>query len=77
MDIKTCPKCKATWIAGQLHWATGAVAREEDLAGLVCDQYGNEECINSLRGTDHGGDTWEKRAEQLKLLSSEMNWNED
>lgn len=77
MDIKTCLKCKATWIGGQLRWATGATAREEDLAGLVCDQYGNEECINDLRGTDHGGDTWEQRLEKIKLLSSEMNWNEN
>ena len=63
MDTKLCPKCKAKWIGGQHYWATGQTGNEEDLAGLVCDQLGDDTCINPAKGTDHNGDTWEKRAE--------------
>ena len=71
MDIKSCPKCNATWIAGQLHWKTGAAAKEEDLAGLVCNDYGGEECINPKLG-DSAGDTWEKRLEAMEEMTKEL-----
>ena len=63
MNTKTCPKCQAKWIDGQHYWSTGLLGSEADLAGLVCDQLSDETCINPMKGTEHGGDTWEKRME--------------
>ena len=60
---KTCSKCGAHWIEGQLYWRTGAKGNDEDLAGLVCNRLPDEdipECINSKRG-DTTGQTWEYR----------------
>ena len=61
MEAKTCPKCGARFLEGTLFWSTGKPGKPEDLAGLVCDDYGDETCINELKGTKHDGDTWEKR----------------
>ena len=72
MENKTCPKCGAHWIGGQLFWSTGAKGSEADLAGLVCDQYSDEQCINTLKGTNHGGDTWEKRSEMIDKLFADL-----
>ena len=71
METKTCAKCGACWIGGQLFWATGAKAKEEDLAGLVCNNLGDEQCINPKRGDD-SGDTWAKRDEVSKTLAQEL-----
>ncbi len=61
MENKSCLKCGATWMDSQLYWATGAKGKNEDLAGLVCNQGDNpEECINPSRG-DTTGQTWEYR----------------
>ena len=62
MNCKQCGKCGAKWIDGQLYWATGAAGKEEDLAGLVCNNLGDDQCINPKRG-DVSGDTWAKRDE--------------
>ena len=72
MENKTCPKCGAHWIAGQLYWATGAKASEADLAGLVCDKYSDEQCINTLKGSDHGGMTWEQRLDHVNAALAEF-----
>ena len=59
-----CEKCGATWINGQHVWrGTGGSSEnsEIDLAGLVCNKYGNDQCINPMKGKD-GGQTWEYRA---------------
>ena len=59
-----CEKCGATWINGQHVWrGTGGSSdsSELDLAGLVCNKYGNDQSINPKRGQD-GGQTWEYRA---------------
>ena len=77
MNVKICPKCNAKWIDGKLYWSTGAAAREEDLAGLVCDKLSDGSCINPLKGTNHDGDTWEKRLEQMEILDKQLNPNED
>ena len=64
LDRKECEKCGATWINGKHVWrGTGASSdsSELDLAGLVCNKYGNDQCINPMKGTD-GGQTWEYRA---------------
>ena len=64
LERKECEKCGATWINGQHVWrGTGASgdSSELDLAGLVCNKYGNEQCINPMKGKD-GGQTWEYRA---------------
>ena len=61
MNTKICPKCEAKWIGGQHFWSTGALGSESDLAGLVCDQLGDDTCINPLKNTEHDGDTWSKR----------------
>jgi len=64
LERKECPKCGATWINGK-HVFRGTAASydksELDLAGLVCNKLGNEECINPSKGIE-GGDTWERRA---------------
>ena len=68
---KVCEKCGAHWVGGQLYWATGAKGKEEDLAGLVCNSYGNENCLNPKRG-DETGDTWEKRLALLDKFTAEV-----
>lgn len=72
MQTKICPKCQAKWLDGQHYWFTGAKGNEADLAGLVCDKLGDDTCINPIRGTEHEGDTWQKRQEFInsKDLSS-------
>lgn len=67
MNTKICPICEAKWLEGQHYWSTGAVGNEEDLAGLVCNNYGGEKCINPCKGVETG-DTWEKRLELLTKL---------
>ena len=53
MDRVECPKCGAVWLNGQHYWSgTGAEGNEFDLAGLVCNEYGNEQCINPAKGSD-------------------------
>ena len=49
MSRKECPKCGATWINGQHKWATGMEGSERDLAGLVCNNLGDNTCINPKR----------------------------
>jgi hypothetical protein len=67
METKTCETCGAHWLGGQLYWATGKLAREIDLAGLVCNRIdASKPCANPCRG-EEGGDTWEKREKQLEL----------
>ena len=70
MDTKTCSKCGACWIGGQLFWATGKAGKEEDLAGLVCNNYGDDQCINPMKG-DTTGDTWVKRDEFAQKQQAE------
>lgn len=70
MDIKTCGKCQAKWIDGQLYWSTGSKGKEEDLAGLVCNSLGDHQCINPCRGSELGT-SWEKRLEAVKKFESE------
>jgi len=59
-----CEKCGAIWINGK-HMFSGTAASydssELDLAGLVCNKLGNEQCINPKKGQD-GGQTWAYRA---------------
>lgn len=76
MDTKTCPKCSAQWINGQHYWATGKVGNESDLAGLVCDRFGDDTCINPLKGTEHNGDTWSKRSADLDVATDRLKDNE-
>ena len=64
LSRKECKKCGAVWINGQHTWATGNKGNEADLAGLVCNKLGDENCINPCRGAE-GGDTWEKRFEDI------------
>ena len=65
LSRKECPKCGAVWINGEHRWSgTGNRGSEIDLAGLVCNNHGDEQCINPMKGKD-GGDTWEKRMEDL------------
>lgn len=72
LDTKKCNKCGASWIGGQLYWATGNKGSDEDLAGLVCDKYGDMQCINPLKGTRHNGDTWEARERFSAAMDSEF-----
>lgn len=76
MDTKTCPKCGAHWLEGQLYWSTGAKGTDEDLAGLVCDQYSDDTCVNSAKGTEHNGQTWEKRAAFIDGALAEFERNQ-
>ena len=70
MDIRICPKCEAKWVDGQHYWATGALGDPHDLAGLVCNNLGDETCINPCKGSE-SGDTWERRASFLDKMSEE------
>ena len=64
LERKECPKCGAIWINNK-HMFSGTAASydrsELDLAGLVCNKLGDEQCINPSKGKD-GGQTWERRA---------------
>ena len=65
IERKECSKCGALWINGEHYWAgTGKKGNELDLAGLVCNNHGNADCINPCRGQD-GGVTWHKRLTEL------------
>jgi hypothetical protein len=64
LERKECQKCGATWINGTHVWrGTGASSdsSELDLAGLVCNKHGNDQCINPMKGKE-GGQTWEYRS---------------
>lgn len=66
LDRKECPKCGAIWLNGQHTWATGAVGNEDDLAGLICNKLGNEQCVNPKKGSEKG-DTWEDRFADISV----------
>jgi predicted nucleic-acid-binding Zn-ribbon protein len=66
MNTKTCPKCGANWINDQHYWTgTNKLGNELDLAGLVCNKFGDDTCINPCKGKE-GGTTWEKRLKELE-----------
>lgn len=66
MNTKTCPKCGATWINDQHYWVgTNKPGNEDDLAGLVCNRFGDDTCINPSKGSEKGT-TWEKRLTELE-----------
>ncbi len=56
----------------KLYWATGKPGCKADLAGLVCDKYGDETCINELRGTNHEGQTWKERQAFLDGMAATL-----
>jgi hypothetical protein len=66
-----CPKCQAIWINGQHYWRTGCIGNEVDLAGLVCNNHGDFQCINPQKNAE-GGDTWAKRLEDITKLMEEV-----
>lgn len=70
LSRKECPKCGAIWMNGKHTWATGAAGSEIDLAGLVCNKLGDTQCINPQKGVE-GGDTWDKRMEDLENMGEE------
>ena len=72
MSRVECGKCGAVWINGQHYWRTGCIGNEADLAGLVCNNHGNEQCINPLKGSEVG-DTWAKRLSDIDQLIDRMN----
>ena len=63
LERKECEKCGAQWVNGQHVCGTGNQSKDSelDLAGLVCNNLGNEKCINPKKGQE-GGQTWEYRA---------------
>ena len=72
LDRKECPKCGAVWINGQHYWSgTGVKGNELDLAGLVCNNLGDHQCINPARGRD-GGDTWKERLNILDRFDDDL-----
>ena len=71
LDRKEGPKCGALWLGGQHYWSgTGVKGNDLDLAGLVCNNLGDDQCINPVRGQD-GGDSWDKRMEDLERFGEE------
>ena len=77
MEIKTCPKCGAQWIDGQHYWTgTNKKGNDTELASLVCDRFGDDTCINPVKGTTDGKG-WEERMETLHNYDKELkNYNE-
>ena len=75
LEVTKCPACEATWIDGQLFWATGKPGRDIDLSGLVCNMLERVDpvkaklCINKCKGNE-GGDTW---ADRLKFIDENFN----
>tara|TARA_B100000900_G_C20145132_1_gene539532 strand:+ start:351 stop:575 length:225 start_codon:yes stop_codon:yes gene_type:complete len=67
----TCPKCEAKWYGGELYWSTGKVGCPHDLAGLVCNQFGDETCINPCKGST-SGQTWEQRRKFIEAFEEEL-----
>ena len=65
--IKKCPECDATWLNGQLYWQSGKEGCRHDLAGLLCNDIKNPECINPCKGSTSGA-TWEQCREFLNDL---------
>jgi hypothetical protein len=64
MEARSCTRCGARWLDGQLYRAgTGKKASELDLAGLVCNMVNDPVCINPRKGQE-GGDTWAKRMDR-------------
>jgi len=47
------------------------VGNELDLAGLVCNNLGDETCINPKKGLD-GGDSWEKRFDEIQKKTDDL-----
>ena len=80
MGFKSCPKCGANWIDGQLFWSTGKSGKEEDLAGLVCNALTEEQdiklCANQQRGSTTGT-TWEYRRGYVDGLMDELSRNKE
>lgn len=68
--LKTCPTCEARFVDGQHYWATGKPGNPLDLAGLVCNKYGDNRCINPCKG-QKGGQAWEERSKNLDALLAE------
>lgn len=71
MNCKECTKCGAKWIDGQHYWSTGSLGNEDDLAGLVCNSLGDDQCINPKRGST-SGDTWKARFDEAEKKSEEV-----
>jgi hypothetical protein len=72
MDTKTCPKCGACWIGGQHFWSgTGKEGDPHDLAGLVCNRFGDDTCINPCRGST-SGTTWQDRLGTMNALEKDL-----
>lgn len=68
---QTCLKCGARFLGGRLYWATGKPGDARDLAGLVCQNWGDEKCINPMR-YDTTGDTWQKRLDFMNHMGDEL-----
>ena len=71
LERKECPKCGAVWMNGEHRWRTGNPGNELDLAGLVCNQNGDDTCINPKKG-EIGGQTWEDRLETITAELSKL-----
>ena len=66
VERKECPKCGVLWINGEHYWSgTGKKGNELDLAGLVCNNHGDDTCVNPCVGME-GGVTWKKRFTELE-----------
>jgi len=71
MECKICPRCEAKFLEGQLYWQTGNLGDPHDLAGLVCNEADDVNCINPCKGST-SGDTWEKRQMMMSGMQNEI-----
>ena len=59
-SYRTCLTCDSTWLEGQLYWSDGKIGCPHDLAGLLCNDLKDPDCINPCKGSN-SGTTWEHK----------------
>ena len=76
-ESRKCEVCQASWLNGQLFWATGKRGNDLDLAGLCCNRLAALDpdkfamCANPAKGKE-GGETWASRMSFIDAFKDEL-----